>query len=58
MLSFLKKRPWILVCIAFAILFTAWGILFSIALDNQPEKIPLEHLESNESADNAGEEES
>ena len=49
MLTFLKKRPWLLVCLAFAVLFTAWGILFSIALDNQPEKIPLEHLQESES---------
>ena len=45
MITFLKQRPWIWVWVAFTVLFTAWGTFFAIAIKNQPEKIPLEHLE-------------
>lgn len=41
MRAFLRERPWIWVCVAFLVLFGAWATLFTIALNNQPEKIPL-----------------
>ena len=46
MISFLKNRPWIWVWVAFGVLLSAWTILVTIAVNNQPEKIPLEHLQS------------
>ena len=56
MITFLKQRPWIWVLIAFVVLFTAWGSFFAIAIKNQPEKIPLEHLspKSSEDAEDVG----
>lgn len=43
MKEFFTKRPWILVVVAFIVLISAWSIFFYIALNNQPEKIPLQH---------------
>lgn len=49
MRAFFRERPWIWVCVAFLVLFGAWTALFTIALNNQPEKIPLpEHSVSHE----------
>ena len=42
MKEFFTKRPWILVVFAFIILIGAWSTFFYIAVNNQPEKIPLE----------------
>lgn len=50
MSSFLKKRPWIWVWVAFIVLLGAWTALFTIALKNQPRPIPLEHLQSVDAA--------
>ncbi len=36
------KRPWLLVIVAFMILFAAWGTMFAIALTHQPEPINIE----------------
>lgn len=41
MKNYLRERPWIWVVIAFVLLFSAWTTLFTIALKNQPEKVPL-----------------
>lgn len=43
MKQFVAKRPWILVVVAFFVLISAWSVLISIALNNQPEKVPLQH---------------
>lgn len=42
--GFLARRPWLWVVLAFAILLSAWSTLFYIALNNQPETVPLQHL--------------
>ncbi|MBL9153148.1 MAG: hypothetical protein JNK37_11700 [Verrucomicrobiales bacterium] len=41
MKAYLRERPWIWVVVAFVLLFSAWTTLFTIALKNQPEKVPL-----------------
>lgn len=37
----LKKRPWLWIVLAFISLIGAWSALITIALKNQPEKIPV-----------------
>ncbi|MCB1230969.1 MAG: hypothetical protein KDN19_11910 [Verrucomicrobiae bacterium] len=55
MRTFLRNRPWIWVWVAFFVLFGAWGTLFTIALKNQPEKVPLEQLQTaSSSSENSG----
>ncbi len=43
-LGFLARRPWLWVVFAFVMLLSAWSVLFYIALNNQPEVVPLQHL--------------
>ena len=43
-LGFLASRPWLWVVFAFVMLLSAWSVLFYIALNNQPEVVPLQHL--------------
>jgi hypothetical protein len=38
----MKKRPWLIVVFAFALLIAAWSVLIYIAVKNTPETIPLE----------------
>lgn len=45
MIRFLRERPWIWVVALFLCLITAWTFFFRIALRNQPERVPLEHLQ-------------
>ncbi len=42
--GFFTSRPWLWVVFAFVMLFSAWTALFYIAMNNQPESIPLKHL--------------
>ncbi len=42
--GFIASRPWLWVVLAFVVLLSAWGTLFYIALNNQPEVVPLKHL--------------
>jgi hypothetical protein len=44
MTSFFRERPWLWVVVAFIVLFSAWTTLFTIAIKNQPEKVPLVDL--------------
>jgi len=37
----LEKRPWLWIVLAFVLLIGAWSVLIAIALNNQPEKIPI-----------------
>lgn len=37
----LRKRPWLWIVFAFAVLITAWIFFIRIALENQPESLPL-----------------
>lgn len=43
-LGCIASRPWLWVVLAFVVLLSAWGVLFYIALNNQPEVVPLKHL--------------
>jgi len=38
----LKKRPWLLVVLAFVVLISVWTAFIMLAVKNQPQKIPLE----------------
>ena len=40
----IHRHPWLLVVLAFALLLSAWTSLIVIAVKNQPEKVPLEHV--------------
>lgn len=40
----IASRPWLWVVLAFVVLLSAWSVLFYIALNNQPEVVPLKHL--------------
>ena len=42
MKQFFTKRPWIWIVFAFVVLITAWSIFINIAINHQPEKVPLE----------------
>ncbi|MCF7788826.1 MAG: hypothetical protein K9N47_22065 [Prosthecobacter sp.] len=43
-LGWVASRPWLWVVLAFVVLLSAWSVLFYIALNNQPEVVPLQHL--------------
>lgn len=47
MIQFFRKRPWILVVVAFIILVAAWVSLITVAENNKPP--PLEVLKTSES---------
>ena len=40
-MKWLQKRPWLWIVLAFILLISAWSVLITIALNNQPEKIPV-----------------
>ena len=42
MIQFFRKRPWLIVVAAFALLISAWSSLIVIAVRNQPETIQIE----------------
>jgi hypothetical protein len=44
--GFLGRRPWLFVVAAFVMLISAWSVLFYIAMNNQPQSVPLKHLEN------------
>ena len=39
--GFIASRPWLWVVLAFVLLLSAWSALFYIALEHQPESVPL-----------------
>ncbi|MEM7383667.1 MAG: hypothetical protein AAF514_01870 [Verrucomicrobiota bacterium] len=41
MMTLFSKRPWLLIVAAFLLLIGAWATLVRIALDHQPEAIPI-----------------
>jgi len=41
--GFFRKRPWLWVVLAFALLLTAWTTFFYIAYHNQPQVIVIGH---------------
>lgn len=42
-LGFLASRPWIWVFVAFGVMFSAWTVMFTLAIKNQPERVELVH---------------
>ena len=41
MMDLIRKKPWLWIVLAFVLLIAAWTVLISIAVNNQPEKIPV-----------------
>ncbi|MDB6140781.1 MAG: hypothetical protein JWO94_3853 [Verrucomicrobiaceae bacterium] len=39
--GFLARRPWIWVFVAFGIMFSAWTVMFTLAMKNQPANVEL-----------------
>lgn len=48
MIEFFRKRPWIWVVAGFVALIAVWAYFITIAANNQPEQVPLEHLKASE----------
>jgi len=44
----LKKRPWLLVVLAFVVLISVWTAFITLAVKNQPAVVPLESEVSNQ----------
>lgn len=40
-LGFLARHPWLFVVAAFLVMFTAWGVMFSVAASHPVTTIPL-----------------
>ncbi len=41
-MTWLKKRPWLWIVLAFVVLITAWVFLLRLAIQTQPESVPLQ----------------
>lgn len=41
MKNLMYRKPWLWIVIAFLVLIAAWTVLITIAVNNQPEKIPV-----------------
>lgn len=39
--GFFGRRPWIWIFVAFGIMFSAWTVMFTLAIKNQPEAVEL-----------------
>ena len=39
--GFLGRRPWIWIFVAFGIMFSAWTVMFTLAIKNQPAAVDL-----------------
>lgn len=37
----MAKRPWIWIVVTFVLLIAAWTVLIKVAMNNQPEVVPL-----------------
>jgi hypothetical protein len=48
MMEFMRQRPWIWVVAAFVALIGLWAWFITLAVRNQPEEVPLEHLPASE----------
>ena len=40
-MKLLHRKPWLWIVLAFLVLIAAWTVLITIAVNNQPEKIPV-----------------
>lgn len=41
LLGWLVARPWLLVIVAFMLMFSAWGVMIYFAVNNQPVRVPM-----------------
>lgn len=41
MIAWITKRPWIWIILTFVLLIAAWTVLIKVAMNNQPEVIPV-----------------
>jgi hypothetical protein len=41
MTNLLRRNPWLWIVFAFLLLIAAWSVLITIAVNHQPEKIPV-----------------
>ena len=41
MISFVQKRPWILVIVAFVVLIASWVFLLRLAAEHQPDSVEI-----------------
>ena len=41
MMNLLRRKPWLWIVLAFVMLIAAWTVLITIAVRDQPEKIPV-----------------
>ncbi len=48
MIQFLRKRPWLFIVLAFALLIGSWIFLLRLAKEHQPETVPLQTIEPHE----------
>ncbi len=48
MKAFFRQRPWLWIVLGFIVLISAWAVFMTIAIKNQPESVPLEHIEIKE----------
>lgn len=39
--GFFASRPWLWVYVAFAIMFSAWTVMFAVAIKNKPQSVEL-----------------
>ena len=39
--GFFGKRPWLYVVVAFLIMFSAWTVMFTVAIKHQPKSVPF-----------------
>jgi hypothetical protein len=46
----LRKRPWLWIVFAFVVLITVWFFFIKIAVENQPETVPLVKERGNDHA--------
>jgi hypothetical protein len=44
----IKKRPWLLIVVAFLILIAGWTAFINLAVKNQPATVPLESESSSQ----------
>lgn len=48
MITFVKKRPWIWIVIAFAILIAGWVFLLRLASENRPQSVEIITIETDD----------
>lgn len=41
MIVWIRDRPWIWIVLVFVLLIAAWSVLIKVAMENQPEQVPV-----------------